>query len=78
MHQSARAMRLLLALWEYLTYYLQIMDLFLLFRAKFVPCFYIPTYAGSVSMSVDMSFYLTRILNAGSLFGRLLGGALAE
>lgn len=68
----------ILAAWKHPAYYLQIVGLFLVFWAMFVPFFYIPGYAESISISVDMSFYLIAILNAGSMFGRLIGGALAN
>jgi len=67
----------LLAAWKKPVYTLQITGLFLVFWAMFIPFFYIPGYALSISISVDMSFYLIAILNAGSLVGRLLGGAAA-
>jgi hypothetical protein len=35
----------------------------------FVLFFYVPGYVESISLSVDMFFYLIAILNAGSLFG---------
>ncbi|KAJ5305966.1 hypothetical protein PENANT_c015G03472 [Penicillium antarcticum] len=68
----------LLAAWKQPEYYLQISGLFLVFWGLFVPFFYIPEYAESIGLSIDMSFYLIAILNAGSLFGRLSGGALAN
>ncbi|KAJ5235785.1 MFS monocarboxylate transporter [Penicillium citrinum] len=67
----------LLAAWKKPVYTLQITGLFLVFWAMFIPFFYIPGYALSISISVDMSFYLIAILNAGSLVGRLFGGAVA-
>lgn len=67
----------LLTAWTHPAYYLQIAGLFLVIWALFVPFFYIPGYATSISIDVDMSFYLIAILNAGSFFGRLLGGAMA-
>lgn len=66
------------AAWTHPAYYLQIAGLFLIFWGLFVPFFYIPSYAESISIGVDMSFYLIAILNAGSFVGRLLGGALAN
>jgi predicted MFS family arabinose efflux permease len=68
----------LLAAWKHPQYHLQILGLFLVLWGLFVPFFYIPGYAESVGLSVDMSFYLIAILNAGSLLGRLSGGALAN
>ncbi|KAJ5754041.1 MFS monocarboxylate transporter [Penicillium nucicola] len=68
----------LLVAWKQPQYSLQILGLFLVFWGLFVPFFYVPGYAVSIGLSVDMSFYLIAILNAGSLFGRLSGGALAN
>lgn len=64
--------------WKQPAYTLQITGLFLVVWAMFVPFFYIPGYAQSISIDVDMSNYLIAILNAGSLLGRLLGGAVAN
>lgn len=66
------------AAWTHPAYYLQTAGLFLVMWGLFVPFFYIPGYAQSISIDVDMSNYLIAILNAGSLVGRLLGGALAN
>lgn len=68
----------ILEAWKHPAYALQISGLFLVVWAMFVPFFYIPGYAQSISIDVDMSFYLIAILNAGSLLGRLLGGAVAN
>jgi MFS family permease len=46
--------------------------------AVFVPFFYLPGFGQSIGLSVDLSFYLLAILNAASLFGRLVGGAAAD
>ncbi|KAJ6028196.1 MFS monocarboxylate transporter [Penicillium herquei] len=67
-----------LAAWKNPTYTMQIAGLFLVIWAMFFPFFYIPSYAESISISLQMSFYLISITNAGSMFGRLLGGALAN
>ncbi|KAJ6027608.1 MFS monocarboxylate transporter [Penicillium canescens] len=45
---------------------------------SFVPIFYVPAYDESIGLSVDIFFYLIDILNAGSLFGRVSGGAVAN
>ncbi|THC92561.1 hypothetical protein EYZ11_007949 [Aspergillus tanneri] len=55
-----------------------IIGLFLVFWAVFVPFYFIPGYAQSISITVDMSYYLISILNAGSLVGRLLSGVVAN
>lgn len=64
--------------WKQPAYTLQIIGLFLVVWSIFIPFFYIPGYALSISISIDMSFYLIAILNAGSFVGRLLGGAVAN
>lgn len=64
--------------WKHPAYTLQVIGLFLIVWAIFVPFFYIPVYAQSVGIGVDLSNYLISILNAGSMFGRLLGGAAAN
>lgn len=42
------------------------------------PLFYLPSYAQDHGMSRDLSFYTLAILNATSLFGRLLSGHFAH
>jgi predicted MFS family arabinose efflux permease len=64
--------------WSRPAYTWQILGLFLVFWAMFFPFFYIPSYAQSVGVGISLSNYLIAILNAGSLVGRLLGGALAN
>ncbi|KAJ5727629.1 MFS monocarboxylate transporter [Penicillium malachiteum] len=66
------------AAWKNPSYTMQIAGLFLVIWALFVPFFYIPSYAETIGISLQMSFYLIAITNAGSMFGRLLGGALAN
>ncbi|KAJ6087679.1 MFS monocarboxylate transporter [Penicillium canescens] len=68
----------LLAAWKHPEYYLQILGLFLMFWGLFDPSFYVPGYAESIGLNVEMPFYLIAILNAGSLFGQLSGGAVAN
>lgn len=69
---------LLLEAWKNPAYSLQVAGTFLVIWAVFVPFFYLPGYGQSIGLSVDLSFYLLAILNAASLFGRLLGGAAAD
>ena len=69
---------LTLEAWKNPAYSMQIAGLFLVIWAMFFPFFYIPAYAQSISISVEMSFYLIAITNAGSMFGRLIGGAFAN
>jgi predicted MFS family arabinose efflux permease len=68
----------LLRAWKNKAYSVQVAGMFLVWWAMFVPFFYIPVYAESISIGVDLSYYLISVLNAASLFGRLLGGALAN
>lgn len=44
----------------------------------FAPFFYVSSYAVAKGVSPSMSFYLISILNAASLFGRVLPGVLAD
>lgn len=44
----------------------------------FAPFFYVSSYAVAKGVSPSMSFYLISILNAASLFGRILPGVLAD
>ncbi|KAH8430942.1 MCT family MFS transporter [Aspergillus melleus] len=69
---------LLLEAWKHPGYTIQIIGLFLVIWALFVPFYFIPGYAQSISISVNLSYYLIAIVNAGSLIGRLLSGAVAN
>ena len=52
---------------------------FLSFVGLYVPFFHIITYAQSHShVNEDMSFYLLSIMNAGSVIGRIIPGAVAD
>ncbi|OKL64276.1 hypothetical protein UA08_00235 [Talaromyces atroroseus] len=64
--------------WKNKSYATQNIGIFIIMWGAFVPFFYIPGYAISIGIGVDLSNYLIAILNAGSLFGRLLGGALSN
>ena len=44
----------------------------------YVPFFYIQSFALDLGISADMAFYLLVIMNASSLFGRLLPNWLAD
>lgn len=44
----------------------------------FIPFFYISSYATEIGVSPQTSFYLISMLNAASLFGRVLPGHLAD
>lgn len=64
--------------WKNRSYTIQNIGLFLVMWGIFVPFFYIPGYAISVGIGIDLSGYLIGILNTGSLCGRLLGGAMSN
>ncbi|OJJ45906.1 hypothetical protein ASPZODRAFT_152862 [Penicilliopsis zonata CBS 506.65] len=64
--------------WSHPAYSLQVVGLFLVLWALFFPFFYIPAYAQSIGVDVGLSNDLIAILNASSLFGRLLGGVVAN
>lgn len=68
----------LLEAWKHPGYTIQVVGLFLVMWALFVPFYFIPGYAQSISISTDLSFYLIAILNAGSLVGRIVSGAVAN
>ncbi|PWY65614.1 putative MFS monocarboxylate transporter [Aspergillus sclerotioniger CBS 115572] len=68
----------LLEAWSHPAYSFQVAGLFLIIWAIFVPFFYIPSYAQSIGIDINLSNYLISIQNAGSLVGRLLGGILAN
>jgi MFS family permease len=57
-------------------YTLQIAGLFAIWWGLFIPFFFLPSYAEHFGMSTSLAWYLVTILNAGSLFGRLIGGVL--
>lgn len=53
--------------------------LFLTFIGLYFPFFYAPIYGQRiVGLSDDVSFYLLPVLNAGSIFGRIIPGLLAD
>lgn len=64
--------------WKHPAYTIQVIGLFLVIMCFFVPSFYIPSYAQSIGISVNLSNYLIAIFNAASFFGRILGGAFAN
>ena len=51
---------------------------FFMILGIFAPFFYLPTYAVYHGMSTQLASYLISILNAMSLFGRLIPGILAD
>lgn len=60
-----------------LEYTLLVAGLFVATWGLFTPFFYLPTFAMEHGMHPDLAWYLISILNAGSFFGRLIGGYLA-
>lgn len=52
--------------------------LFLAYLGFFTPYFFISTYAAQLGRSQKFGFYLVSIINAASLFGRVLPGILAD
>lgn len=50
----------------------------LLMMGVFIPVFYLPSFAIFFGMNTQLAFYLTPILNAASVFGRVLAGILAD
>lgn len=52
--------------------------LFVCFAGLYIPIFYIVSYAQSKGIGIDMSVYLLSILNAGSVFGRVIPGLIAD
>ncbi|KAJ5641972.1 hypothetical protein N7490_005972 [Penicillium lividum] len=60
------------------TYCLSLAALFLMIWGLFTPFFYLTEYAIAHGMSAKLSSYILSILNAASVFGRLLPGVLAD
>lgn len=54
-----------------------VVGLYVAWWGLFTPFFYLPTFAMEHGMNPDLAWYLISILNAASLFGRILGGYLA-
>ncbi|KAF2643264.1 MFS general substrate transporter [Massarina eburnea CBS 473.64] len=59
-------------------YILTLLPSFVFFFGLFIPINYIEVQALSVGMSMTMAGYLLPVLNAASIFGRILPGALAD
>ncbi|KAJ5470245.1 hypothetical protein N7530_007602 [Penicillium desertorum] len=59
-------------------YSLFLAGMFLMIWGIFTPFFYLTEYAIAQGMSVNLSSYILSILNAASVFGRLLPGVLAD
>ncbi|KAI9760174.1 MAG: hypothetical protein M1840_002591 [Geoglossum simile] len=53
--------------------------MFLVFIGLYIPFFYIPLYAAeSLRVSQDLAFYLLAVLNAASIFGRIIPNIIAD
>ena len=62
----------------HIPYSLFVFALFLLMWGMYTPFFYLTEFAIRDGMSQNLSSYILSILNAGSIFGRLLPGVLAD
>ncbi|TEY24294.1 hypothetical protein BOTCAL_1408g00010 [Botryotinia calthae] len=62
--------------WKELPFFLSGVFLFLAFFGTYIPSFYIQSYGEANSIAIG--FYLVPILNAGSLFGRLIPPYIAD
>jgi predicted MFS family arabinose efflux permease len=60
------------------TLILMSVSLSFIFMGLFSPFFYVTPYTVSLGLDVNMAFYMISILNAASLFGRILPGILAD
>lgn len=60
------------------TYLALLASLFLIIMGIFMPFFYLPTFALSKGMSVQLSSYLPAVLNGASFFGRVIPGVLGD
>jgi MFS family permease len=67
-----------LAIIKNLTLILLALGLFFTFLGLFSPFFYITTYTISLGLDASMAFYMISIINATSLFGRILPGFFAD
>ena len=66
------------AAWKHPPFVVFSIGLFLAFIGLYVPFFYIIVYAESLAVDEDLSFYLLSVLNAASVFGRIIPGLLAD
>ena len=66
------------AAWKYPPFVVFSIGLFLAFIGLYIPFFYIIVYAESLAVDEDLSFYLLSVLNAASVFGRIIPGLLAD
>lgn len=61
--------------WPYILY---TAGAFFGFMGVYIPIFFIQSYSLHVNVSPELAFYMTSILNAGSVFGRLIPNYLAD
>jgi MFS family permease len=66
------------AAWRSAPFVVFSIGLFLTFIGLYIPFFYIIVYAESLGVDENLSFYLLSILNAASVFGRIIPGLLAD
>lgn len=59
-------------------YIILIVAAFLLFSGVFIPLFFIPSYAVSRGMDEALASYLVAMVNAASIFGRVIPGIMAD
>ncbi|KAL0944895.1 monocarboxylate permease-like protein [Colletotrichum truncatum] len=69
---------LLLSAFKDKLYVTLIPSLFFLFIGMFVPLFYLPTYGIYHGMSESLASYLVAMINAASIFGRILPGIMGD
>ena len=60
------------------TYSLQVAAMFMVILGLWTPYFYLANYGLAHGMSTNLAGYLFALINAGSFFGRILGGLLAN
>ncbi|WYZ42196.1 hypothetical protein EsH8_V_001091 [Colletotrichum jinshuiense] len=59
-------------------YNLVTLSMFFMTWGLFTPFFYLPQYAQTHGMASNLTFYLPAVLNAASVFGRVLPGLMAD
>lgn len=67
-----------LAIVKNITFLLLCAGLAICYLGMFSPFFYVTSYAKDLGQPVSLAFYLVSIVNAASLFGRILPGFLAD
>ncbi|KND90986.1 Riboflavin transporter MCH5 [Tolypocladium ophioglossoides CBS 100239] len=69
---------ILLSAFRKVPYTVVILGIFFLTLGLFTPFFYLPQFAQQHGMGQDLASYLLAILNAASIFGRVLPGVIAD